>query len=115
MPSYEFRGKPVASWTESDVADFKDHILNDKLACTVEAPPAQSRPSRGHVKNIFDSTSFRGQSGSPFEWHREIKSRMEQADMVTEDLAMLKECMDGTRFGRLDDAAHHALCAAMAD
>lgn len=99
MPNYGFRSKSVKDWSQSDMDDFKRHIVADEMA-SVEKPAANSRGfAKGYIKNIFDSASFQGLPNSPFAWHRELKSRLAQADLITQDLNMLQECADA---GMLD-------------
>lgn len=116
MPDYAFRGKPVASWTDADFDAFRQHIVQDSLTCgvPVEAGKSGSFLPKGRVRNIFDSASFAGAKNSPFEWHREVKSRLNQAELVNQDLELLRQCSETGRLDALSDESRVEMFDGMA-
>ena len=113
MPDYGFRGKPVAEWSAADLKDFQNHLANDVLQRDVRAPSGRSS-TKAHARSVFFSDSYAGLPGSPFAWHRDIKSRLGQAETVNQDLDLLKQCDAAGKLDGLSDAEKTAMFNGMA-
>lgn len=116
MQDNAFREKPVSAWTDADFDAFRSHITGDVLVSSTEFRAASSRfVPKNRALNIFDSANVAGSKNSPFEWHRDVKSRLRQAELVNQDLDLLSQCVDTPRFSGLSDSEQTAMFDGMAD
>lgn len=114
MPDYAFRSKPVQDWSAEDLNGFCKHLMEDRLPKPGFKAPAGPASRRGRVLNLFDSSSYAGEPRSPFEWHRDIKSRLSQAESVNQDLEMLRQCLAAGKLDGLSRAEKSGIFAGVA-
>lgn len=115
MPDFSFRSRPVSQWSDADFRLFCGHLTGDPLPRPDTPANLPRLPDDSKPYNIFDSNTYQGLSGSPFEWHREVKARLGQAEFVNQDFAMLKQCIAAGKFDGLDSDTSMAVFEGMAN